>query len=131
MGGHMHYVAEVERAFPGEYVVDLSEIKTKSVDERFCYVTQRVFDAIGDYTNSLPTAPSSGRVYKRNQGWSRVRKEWDAALTQWGFTEDKPDEWYVYFVRNTWVIEDGVKKKFQDHHPFHLVIRKDADVVHA
>lgn len=45
---------------------------------------QTTFDAISDYTQSMPTAASEGRIWKRNLGWP----------------EDMDDNWFVYLVIN-------------------------------
>ena len=50
------------------------------------YITQRQFDSILDYTRSQPTAPSPGRVYKKNLGW----------LPQ------HHDNWFMYICRRAW-----------------------------
>lgn len=45
-------------------------------------LTQETFDALGDYTRSLPTGPSEGRIYKKNFGWPA----------------HVDDNWFVYIV---------------------------------
>lgn len=38
---------------------------------------QQTFDSIGDYTQSMPTAASAGRIWKRNLGWPKgVEDNW-------------------------------------------------------
>lgn len=45
---------------------------------------QRTFDAIDDYTRSMPTGASAGRIWKRNLGWP----------------PDMADNWFVHIVIN-------------------------------
>jgi hypothetical protein len=121
--GMYNFVHEFERHYPGEYDVDLREIRTKPAGGRTpCRVTQRVLDALDDYTNSLPTSPSAGRVYKKNWGWKRASSEWRPALGNHGYTEGKPYDWMIYFVRNGSWVEHGEKHYGQLHHGFPLVV---------
>jgi hypothetical protein len=52
-------------------------------DETHYLTTQSTFDDIADYTQSRPTGPRPGRVYKKNHGWP--------------ITMD--DNWFVYVCR--------------------------------
>jgi len=116
-------IEEAERRYPGEYLVDLRECRTKPSSERFCVVTQRLFDALSDYTCSCPTSPSHGRVYKKNLGWRAFVPTWDErlatdpSLQHCGYREDEPERWWIYFVRN-----DPTDPKYQLHHPFRLLV---------
>jgi hypothetical protein len=125
MGYGYSTLAEITRRFgPEHYAVDLSEIRTRPTSERVCVVSQQLFDVLDDYTRSCPTSPRSGRVYKKNLGWRPFSPSgWDAHLAPYGFREDEPDQWWVYFVRNgTWE-ERGKQVRGQLHHPFRLVVR--------
>lgn len=125
--GDLAYVRDVIRSCPGQYVVDLSEIRTKTTDDRYCYVTEEVFRRLSDYTNSCPTAPSSGRVYKKDLAWKRLSgvTEWMPELAKYGYSEARPHDWWVFFVRNGSWVEHEERQYGQLHHPFHLVVLND------
>lgn len=40
------------------------------------HLTQEIFDNIADYTQSMPTGPSPGRIYKKNLHWSGPPSNW-------------------------------------------------------
>lgn len=52
---------------------------------RMCTLDRATFNRLGDYTRSMPTGPSAGRIYRRNMGWPA----------------DMPDNWFVYIVINS------------------------------
>jgi hypothetical protein len=52
--------------------------------DRQVLMDKTTVEALDDYTRSMPTGPRAGRVYRKNLGWP----------------EDKPDNWFVYFVIN-------------------------------
>lgn len=56
---------------------------TLSYDDQRCLIMRDTFDMLDDYTRSFPTAPSVGRVWKRNFGWS----------------PDMEDNWFIYVSR--------------------------------
>lgn len=77
--GHVHYVKDL----PSK--IHLSEPPTHkplSPHRREVMLDQATFDAIGDYTRSMPTGASAGRIWKRNLGWP----------------EDVDDNWFVHIV---------------------------------
>jgi hypothetical protein len=59
-------------------------------------ITPALFWSLSDYTQSLPTGPRAGRVYRKNLSWQH----------------DAPDNWFVYFV------EDAPDGDGQLHHPY-------------
>lgn len=64
-------------------------------------VTQNVFDRLGDYTRSVPTGPTPGRVYKKNLGWP----------------PNMEDNWFIYFC-----VRDPNDDKMVLHVPRRLTI---------
>jgi hypothetical protein len=123
--GFYNFVSDITRRFgPEHYEVDLSEIRTKPTQDRVCVVSQELFDALDDYTRSMPTSPSSGRVYKKNLGWRVFSREWQPELANFNFVEDKPDNWWIYFVRNgSWIEDRGLDKGRKIYGQLHLCVR--------
>ncbi len=79
--GYCHYVKDL----PGK--IHLSEPPTHKPLEphrREMRLDQRTFDSIGDYTRSMPTGASEGRIWKRNLGWPA----------------HMDDNWFVHLVIN-------------------------------
>lgn len=62
-------------------------------------IERPAFESINDYTGSLPTAPSAGRVYRKNFNWRA----------------DEPALWFVFVVDN-----DPIDTKFQLHRPYRV-----------
>lgn len=60
-------------------------------------IERPAFESINDYTGSLPTAPSAGRVYRKKTNWR------------------EPDLWFVFVVDN-----DPTDPKFQLHRPYRV-----------
>ena len=76
-----HYVAKIPEA---ECFIDDDQI----------LLTQRVFDGLGEYSCSLPTGPSPGRIYRRNLRWPKESRN--------------PSNWLVYIcepdTKPGWVV---------------------------
>ena len=53
-------------------------------------ISQRDFDTLDDYTQSSPTAPSLGRIWKKNFHWSGPPANWFVCYT---FPDDVGDSW--------------------------------------
>lgn len=79
-----------------EYLVDGLE-----VEGRVVLMTQGVFDQLMDYSRSLPTGPSPGRVYKKNYGWP----------------DDMPDNWFFFYCDT-----DPDDSAYVVHHPYQIVV---------
>lgn len=69
--------------------------------EKAIILTREIFDQLSDYSRSQPTAPSVGRVYKKNLGWPT----------------DMPDNWYYYEC-----IRDPDDPKYVLHVPRKIII---------
>lgn len=75
------------------------------IDADTMVVPQDVFDAIGDYTRSTPTAPSGYRIYKRHTNWYRIDEEpvWFVYITlpelNIGTMKGKKGEWMSHVPR--------------------------------
>lgn len=92
MSGHVHWFDDVQ----GEILLDWTP-PTPYV----AVLEAATFDSIGDYTQSQPTGPSAGRIYRKNLDWR----------------PDHPDRWYLYICR-----ADPEDPKFTLHHPFKALI---------
>lgn len=73
-------------------------------DRHIMIVTPELFRRIGDYTQSQPTSPSPGRIYKKNLHWS-----------------GPPTNWWVYLC------EKSKMEGYVDHRPLRLVMSTDFD----
>lgn len=71
---------------------ELDEETFAKLSDNRILIESRTFESIADYTNSMPTSPSAGRVY---------RKRWPKR------------GWYVYFCET-----DPSDPKYTLHHPF-------------
>ena len=67
-------------------------------DQHVLIVTPDLFRRIGDYTQSKPTSPSPGRIYKKNLHWT-----------------GPPSNWWVYLC------EPSTEEGYVDHRPLRLV----------
>lgn len=93
-----HYLKNYGTA---DYEID-EEAKT------FTVRTRRMFKALASYDSSTPTAPSDGRIYKRNFNWRNAHK-------------GEPGNWWVYLVKDD--PKDGGKSQL--HHPYKLICEPD------
>lgn len=82
------------------YFAELPQDQTLLLDGKMM-VTDYVFGQLAEYSTTTPTAPSLGRIYRRNLAWP-----------------DKPtkDDWRVF------VCEEDPEPGWVAHRPFQLVI---------
>lgn len=76
----IHYVKELRDRL---HLTEPPGYKPLERRHREVLLSQESFDSISDYTRSLPTSPSEGRIYRKNLHWS-----------------EPPDNWFVYLVIN-------------------------------
>lgn len=62
-GGSVHWARDVA---PGEMLRD----------DKHCVITRAALESIADYTQSRPTGPSPGRIYRKNLHWSGPPSNW-------------------------------------------------------
>lgn len=75
----IHYVKDL----PGKiHLTEPPGYKPFDRRHREIMLDQKTFDSIGDYTRSMPTGASAGRIWKRNLGWP----------------DDVEDNWFVHLV---------------------------------
>lgn len=92
--GDIHYVKDVPK---GTLLLDDPSI---SASERHCIIDPTSFERLGNYTQSMPTGASPGRIYKKNLGWP---KEMD-------------DNWIVYLVTRS------EQEGYVDHNPYKALL---------
>ena len=92
--GHVHYLKDLPTR---EYLLDPIE---RPVGTRHIVITLDAFLSIGDYTRSQPTAPSPGRVYKKNLHWT-----------------GPPSNWFVYVCE-----ADPAEEGWTFHHPYAVIL---------
>lgn len=62
------------------------------IEHSVCVIKESVFDHLGEYSTTLPTSPSSGRIYRRNaNGWNPGAPRWYVVVTE----QDPTDARYV------------------------------------
>lgn len=76
----IHYVKELRSKL---HLTEPPDHKPMERRRREVMLDQQTFDDIADYTQSSPTSPSPGRIYKKNLHWS-----------------GPPSNWFVYLVIN-------------------------------
>ena len=76
--------------------------------DRFVVITLEVFGEIGDYSRSMPTGPSPGRVYRKNMHWS-----------------GPPSNWFIYVCK-----ADPDEEGYTLHHPYKpILVDTDLDIL--
>jgi hypothetical protein len=67
-------------------------------------VLRSTFDRIGDYTRSQPTAPSPGRIYRKNFGWpSSMDDRWFVYVVE---QDPNDDGWVFQYPYEALILED-------------------------
>lgn len=72
-------------------------------DETHALMDKATFDRLDEYSSSMPTAPSVGRVWKRRVPWQTSRP---LVCWQLGEVVDR-DETFVYFAWRTILVAEA------------------------
>ncbi len=76
------------------------------VENRQALIPRVIFEEIGDYTQSLPTSPSPGRIYRKALNWPALYNK-----------SGEDPNWWVYVTKR-----DPDDPKYVLHHPFKVVL---------
>lgn len=87
------------------YLRELDEESYATLPDRRILIEKTAFESIGDYTGSMPTSPSPGRVYRKNLAWP----------------EEPHARWYVYICE-----ADPSDQRYALHHPYRAEIVGEA-----
>lgn len=92
--GHISWLREVPE---DTYLLDPI---SRPTGERHILITLGSFLSLNDYTRSMPTGPSPGRVYRKNLHWTKM-----------------PANWFVYVCE-----ADPTEEGYTLHHPFKPIL---------